>query len=113
MRTCLLLAAALLVACQHGPQSAASAPPQGERGQVRAAETSAAATPAEPIGGRLAEGVRPVSYELALDVDPRRPDFSGHARIEVELDRRVDLIQLHARDLQLSRIALAVPGSER
>jgi alanyl aminopeptidase len=57
--------------------------------------------------------VWPVSYELALDVDPRRADFNGHARIEVQLERRVDLIQLHARDLRISRVSLAVPGSGR
>jgi alanyl aminopeptidase len=68
---------------------------------------------AEPTGARLGEGVRPVAYQLALDVDPRRPGFSGHARIEVQLDRRVDSIQLHARELRLSRVGLAVPGSER
>ena len=113
MRTYLLLAAALLVACQRGPQSAAAAQPQGEAGQVPVAESSAAAKPAEPTAGRLTEGVRPVAYELALDVDPRRAGFSGHARIEVQLDRRVDLIQLHARDLRLTRVALSVPGSQR
>jgi alanyl aminopeptidase len=57
--------------------------------------------------------VHPLAYQLALDIDPRRPDFSGHVRIDVQLDRRVDLIQLHARDLRLSRVALAVPDGER
>ncbi|HEY8492641.1 MAG TPA: M1 family metallopeptidase [Myxococcota bacterium] len=50
---------------------------------------------------RLDPDVRPVSYHLALDVDPvRGPDYSGEVTIRVRLERARRRIELNAVDLE-------------
>ena len=93
----LLALAALLSCCRQDPAAAPGRAP---------GEQSAAVDPA----GRLPDGVRPVSYQLELDVAPASAGFGGHVRIEVELASAVDAILLHAERLDISRAAVTLPA---
>jgi alanyl aminopeptidase len=112
-------AAGLLASCQRGPAGpGAPAPSPVGPSTLRADRPPSAAAPVaaaaqEAAQGRLPDGVRPLAYALQLDVDPRSPGFHGHTRIDVQLDRAVASIALHARELELARVSLAVPGTER
>ena len=110
-----LAAACLLASCRREP-SGPGAPAPGPRrlgADTRPSVTApAAAAVLEDAQGRLPDGVRPLAYALQLDIDPGSPGFRGHTRIDIQLDRRVASIFLHARELELSHVSLAVPGSE-
>lgn len=56
--------------------------------------------------GRLPEGVRPITYRAALDLDPREPRFSGRVEIDIELDRPVPGLWLHGDDLDVASITI-------
>ena len=71
---------------------------------------SVQAMAAEVPVGRLPDGVRPLAYDLAFVLDPRRPRFSGEARIEVEAARETRQIWLHGQDLTVSRVRVMVGG---
>ncbi len=92
MRTCRLFALALvLAACS------------GVRPRPAAEESS-------PADGRLPASARPLSYSLALEVDPRLPRFKGFARIELELAKPSTMLLLHARDIEVHRARLTPEG---
>ncbi len=55
---------------------------------------------------RLGQTIRPVSYQLALDIDPRMPGFSGIATIELNIAERTDRVVLHANRLVLDAITI-------
>jgi alanyl aminopeptidase len=59
--------------------------------------------PAEPAPSlRLPTDVRPTGYQLALDIDPKQPRFSGHVTIAVQLDSARQQIWLHGRGLHVT-----------
>ncbi len=61
------------------------------------------AAPAEPAPTlRLPSDVRPTGYQLALDLDPKQPRFSGHVTIAVQLDSARQQIWLHGRGLHVT-----------
>ncbi|MEY2933890.1 MAG: hypothetical protein RL033_4639, partial [Pseudomonadota bacterium] len=103
MRKSVLVLLALLAACRREPVANVGVP-----SEPVPAEASAAAAQ-----GRLPEGVRPTHYALQLQIVPGRDDFSGHASIDVQLDRPLQTLLLHARELQLTSSSVSVPGSER
>ncbi|MEO8177725.1 MAG: M1 family metallopeptidase [Deltaproteobacteria bacterium] len=126
----IVLGVSVLASCQREPLPASVPPADGvfpadrvppPEGVAPAASVSAPGAAARAPGtprsmaaeGRLPEGVRPVGYQLLLEIDPRRPDFHGQARIALQLEQRVASISLHARELALTRVSLRVPGSER
>jgi len=92
--TAKLAAAGLLLAC------AACLPHASLPGRPTA--------PANDGDARLPDGVVPTSYRLELTVDPSQPTFSGTVSINVQLQRATQVIQLHAKDLEIST---AVAGS--
>src|SRR5687768_9659506 len=51
---------------------------------------------------RLPAHVRPTAYHAYLSSDPERPDFSGHARIEMRVESRAPSIEMHARPPDLT-----------
>lgn len=107
----MLVGLSVLASCQREPLPGVVPPAAGvsaPRALPRAPDTVSA-----EARGRLPESARPVGYELLLDIDPRRPEFSGRVRIALQLEQRVEFISLHARELQLAHISLRVPGSER
>lgn len=59
---------------------------------------------------RLPAGVRPVTTELHLELDPAKPGFRGDARHALRVDRRRPSILLHAVDLRVTRVRLRVDG---
>jgi alanyl aminopeptidase len=56
--------------------------------------------------GRLPAGVRPLSYDLELTIDPRKPEFSGVASIEVELAEATREIHFHGQDMRFESAAI-------
>ena len=54
--------------------------------------------------GKLPGEVRPLSYDLELLVDPSEANFSGRARIRVQLDRGASWIFLHGEGLEVSSV---------
>src|SRR3954470_4244313 len=92
---------AALSACHRDPAPVAP---------VATGTTPEGAEPLDP-SGRLPDHVRPSAYNLELEIAPASPDFSGHARIEVELTRPVESILLHAKGLQLTGVVVALPGA--
>ena len=93
-----LAATALLLCCQRAPVVAPVAAPP---------EPVAAVDPA----ARLPDGVRPVAYDLELEIAPASAGFTGHVRIEVELAEAVDSILLHAERLDIERATVTLPGA--
>ncbi|MBL8743132.1 MAG: M1 family metallopeptidase, partial [Myxococcales bacterium] len=46
---------------------------------------------------------RPERYRLALDIDPAKETFHGHAEIDIEMLRRTSILVLHGRDLSVTK----------
>ena len=90
--------AAWLVACGGAGPGPAPAPP------------SEAAEPSPDGWQRLDRSVVPRRYVLDLSVDPATPGFHGRVSIEVELSRELDVIHLHAEDLEISSAAVVQGG---
>lgn len=68
------------------------------------AAAAAAPTPAAAV--RLPADVVPVRQSLFLRLDPARPEYSGSARIEVEVRERAERVRFHAEGLTLDRVEL-------
>jgi aminopeptidase N len=96
-----LLTLACVIGCNREapPASVASAPQT--LGVVSATLT----------GGRLPDDITPLAYTLELEIVPSREEFSGHTRIELEIDSPVERIQLHAEGLRFGKIGLFLPSS--
>jgi cytosol alanyl aminopeptidase len=60
--------------------------------------------PTEPW--RLPDHVKPVRYQLALDVDPALPGFTGTVAIDVVFDRASSVLVLNGRGLEFQRVTL-------
>jgi len=60
--------------------------------------------------GRLAQGVTPLHYDLALTVDPREERFSGVAKIRVKLDSSTRRFWLHSREATVETVSLDAGG---
>ena len=50
--------------------------------------------------GRLSKQVVPSHYALALDLDPKKPDFSGRVQIKLDVRAPQAEIVLHAHELR-------------
>jgi alanyl aminopeptidase len=62
---------------------------------------------------RLGRNVVPKHYALDLRIDPTRERFSGTAAIQVEVAEPTRLVQLHAEELDLSRVGVETDGTTR
>jgi len=60
--------------------------------------------------GRLSDAVRPLTYRLDLTVDPSAERFSGHAEIDATLKTASKFIDLHGRDLRMTRAVATIGG---
>lgn len=113
----LLLAASSLALAVSAPalaeakpaKPAPAAPAQPASPAVETAEAAAALAPVP--AGRLTDAAAPKAYWLDLTVDPSRERFSGHVEIEAELKRPSKFVDLHGRDLAMSRVT-AVTGEK-
>ena len=82
-----------------------------ESGVEQAAESSASSTFAQTApGGKLPSVARPLSYDVAMKVDPREESFRGIVTIEVWLNEAADELWLHGDDLRVQ--AVSVEGED-
>jgi alanyl aminopeptidase len=63
--------------------------------------------------GRLPAGVRPDSYQIDLNLDPRQDGFSGGVRIGINLDEPTDLVWLHGKGLVVNDVTATTEAGER
>ncbi|HEY0193198.1 MAG TPA: M1 family metallopeptidase, partial [Kofleriaceae bacterium] len=54
-------------------------------------------------GPRLGDEAAPVSYDLTLELDPDRADFSGHVVIAIDVAAPTQILWLHAVELEITR----------
>ena len=74
---------------------------------------SCASLAGETALGRLGNDVVPVSQAIALELDARRPDYSGSVEVVLDVAKPVRSIRFHAEDLQLTSVVLdAAEGGE-
>ena len=66
---------------------------------------SAGAAP-EPIG-RLGHDVVPVSQAIVLDLDPRKPDYTGSIEVVLNVRRQVSSFSLHAEAIDVRKATIA------
>ena len=71
-----------------------------------------AGTPASPpaSGHRLGTDVVPVFEAIRLTADARKPDYTGSVRIDLDVRRPVTGFSLHAREMEIRRLALSGPA---
>jgi len=74
-----------------------------------AGPAAAEAPAAPPSGHRLGTDVVPLFEAVKLTVDARQPDYTGTVRIELDVKRSVTSFALHARDMEIRRLALTGP----
>jgi alanyl aminopeptidase len=77
-----------------------------------AVPASAGSAPATtPTSGhRLGTDVAPVFQAVRLTADARKPDYTGSVRIELDVRRPVAGFSLHAREIDVRRLALTGPA---
>jgi alanyl aminopeptidase len=71
----------------------------------------AAATAGDAALGRLGRDVVPVSQSIALDLDPRAPDYTGSVDVVVDVRTTVRSIRFHAEQIELTALSLARTGA--
>lgn len=59
---------------------------------------------------RLPTHASPLRYDIQLEAEVGREDFSGHVLIAIELHQAHDTLDLHARELTISNAALNMDG---
>ena len=69
------------------------------------------APPAARDDGRLPKLVRPLRYDVTLDVDPRKDRFHGEVALGLEITQRTFHVVLHGRDLAVTRALVTVDGA--
>src|SRR4051812_23372905 len=55
---------------------------------------------------RLTREVTPTFQSIHLNVDARKPDFSGSTRIDLTVHKSVTAFRLHARDMKFDKLTL-------
>ena len=70
----------------------------------------AVAAPKPAATGRLGTEVVPTFEAVRLTADARQPDYTGSVRIELDVRQPVKGFALHARDMEIRRLALSGPG---
>ncbi len=101
------------LACRHGPepQSNGAHPPTDSAEKQASSEESSSET--DWTGHqRLDDRATPTSYELDLRIDPAEPQFSGEARIELEVRTSTRRLRLHAESLDIERTVAQQAGRE-
>jgi len=105
-----LLLSSLPVACGGSPTPTVGT---GTDTDTTDTDTDQDAVPEEePPLGKLPTDVRPTSYNLALSIVPDRDRFAGVAIIDIELDRRRDVIWMHGRDLNVTEVGVTTENGE-
>ncbi|PLK27337.1 M1 family metallopeptidase [Novosphingobium sp. TH158] len=60
--------------------------------------------------GKLSEAAKPLSYRLDLTIDPSKERFSGRVEIDAELKAASSFIDLHGRNLAVSKAVATIGG---
>src|ERR1044071_9153610 len=63
------------------------------------------ASAAEP--GRLPEGVRPTFEAISLDLDPKKADYTGSVRVELEVEAPLSTFAFHAEEMEVTSLKLS------
>jgi len=71
----------------------------------------AQAQDAQPTG-KLPDTVTPLAYRLDLTIVPEKPRFSGHAEIDVRLNKAAQAVWMHGRNLNVTKAVAIVGGKE-
>lgn len=66
---------------------------------------------AQPTG-KLPDTVTPLAYRLDLTIVPEKPRFSGHAEIDVRLNKAAQAVWMHGRNLNVTKAVAIVGGKE-
>ena len=103
---CLCLA--LTISCATPPSPPAVTTPAPTIQRAGAAESIA-----PPADDRLPGNVRPSAYHVRLDLDPRRADYGGQVRIELQLTEATDTIWLHSENHEVYAHGLSVEHQGR
>jgi len=102
MRLSLILLS-VAAACAAPPKKAVvKAPSEG------ITRSAAVPTLEPPKDDRLDPKVRPTAYQVRLDLDPRRADYGGQVRIDLELSEATDTIWLHSEKHEIYAHGLTV-----
>ena len=65
-----------------------------------------------PGATRLSTQITPISYALALRVDPKKDRFTGKATIDVRFAREERVLALHGKDLTITKASFAAAGKQ-
>src|SRR5690606_36183575 len=57
----------------------------------------------------LDDSVQPLRYRLQVNVDPRKPEFSGTVEIDVRVRRPTSQVWLHGKQLAITRAQVRAP----
>ena len=98
MRPFVSIIALGLVLASCGPEPSATDP-----SRVLLAPEKPGEAPETRADGRLPTRVRPLRYELDLEIDPQKERFRGTAKTTVEVSERTFHVVMHARDMTVAR----------
>src|SRR5678815_3936759 len=59
---------------------------------------------------RLGQTVTPVSESVRLTLDAAQPEYTGSARIELQVRQEVSSFRFHAQEMTLDRVVLTAAG---
>ena len=105
LRPCLALAlVAFLCSCGPPPEPAPTPAPTPTASPVADAE-------ATPLG-RLPSDVRPIHYDLELEIVPKGKQFRGEVGIDVKLERARSVIWLHGNGIRADKTSVTPAGGE-
>ncbi|MCB1180175.1 MAG: M1 family metallopeptidase, partial [Leptospiraceae bacterium] len=51
--------------------------------------------------GKLPENVVPIFYQLRLDIDPSKEEFSGKVNLSIDIKEKLNSFFIHAKDMQI------------
>ncbi|KAM3610345.1 uncharacterized protein V6R79_002695 [Siganus canaliculatus] len=100
----------LLLFIHCAPASGAQLPNQGQTKDVPMA-TNGQPFPWDRM--RLPKTIFPIHYDLTIHPNLTTLDFTGVARIELDVKEDTSLIVLHAKELQISNVLLLAPEGAR
>ena len=55
---------------------------------------------------RLTHDIVPLSQKIHLKLDPRKPDYEGEVKIEIDIRKPTSSIRLHAQDMDIGEVIL-------
>ncbi|AKT42559.1 M1 family metallopeptidase [Chondromyces crocatus] len=90
------LSASLFAACTPREAPAPHAPPAAGSPSIAVVDDGT-----QPPLGPLPGDVKPLDYQLTLQIDPEKDHFSGTARIIIDLSAPRSTLWMHARDLRV------------